>query len=73
APDGGLYVLQFATAPVFFGGTGALIRVAPNGIRSTITTALSQPTGIVIGRDGSIYVSNRGTSSGDGEVVRITP
>jgi hypothetical protein len=73
APDGGLYVLQFATAPVFFGGPGALIRVAPGGARSTITTALLQPTGIVVGADGSVYVSNRGTSSGDGEVLRITP
>jgi len=73
APDGGLYVLQFATAPVFFGGPGALIRVAPGGARTTITAALAQPTGIAVGDDGSVYVSNRGTSSGDGEVLRITP
>jgi len=73
APDGGLYVLQFATAPVFFGGPGALIHVAPGGARATITTALVQPTGIVIDDDGNIYISNRGTSSGDGEVLRITP
>ncbi len=73
APDGGVYVLQFATAPVFFGGTGALIHVAPNGTRTTITTDLFQPTGVVVGPDGSVYVSNRGTSSGNGEVLRITP
>jgi hypothetical protein len=73
APDGGVYVLQFATAPMFFGGPGALIRVAPDGTRSTITTALSQPTGIAVGDDGSVYVSNRGQSSGGGEVLRITP
>ena len=72
-PDGGMYVLQFASAPVFFGGTGVLIRVAPNGTRTTITTALSQPTGLVVGEDGSVYVSNRGTSVGTGEVLRITP
>jgi|SRR5687768_310477 len=72
APDGGVYVLQFATAPVFFGGTGAVIRVAPNGARTTITTDLFQPTGIVVGGDGSIYVSDRGTSAGNGQVVRIT-
>jgi hypothetical protein len=29
APEGGLYVLQFATAPVFFDGPGALIRLGP--------------------------------------------
>jgi hypothetical protein len=70
-PDGGIYVLQFATAPVFFGGPGALIHVATNGARTPITTALFQPTGVVVGPDGSVYVSNRGTSSGDGEVLRI--
>ena len=73
APDGGLYVLQFATAPVFFGGPGALIRVAPDGSRSTITTTLFQPTGIVVGADGSVYIANRGTSPGDGEVLQIMP
>jgi hypothetical protein len=73
APDGGVYVLQFATAAVFFGGTGALIHVAPNGTRTTITTDLFQPTGVVVGPDGSVYVSNRGTSSGNGEVLRIVP
>ncbi|MEO5579121.1 MAG: ScyD/ScyE family protein [Gemmatimonadaceae bacterium] len=73
APDGGLYVLQFATAPVFFGGPGALIHVAPNGTRTTITTALTQPTGITVDDDGIVYVSNRGTSVATGEVLRITP
>ena len=73
APDGGLYVLQFATAPMFLGGPGALIRVAPDGTRSTITTALTQPTGIAVADDGSVYVANRGQSSGSGEVLRIIP
>ena len=72
APDGAVYVLQFATAPVFFGGPGALIHVATDGVRTPITTALFQPTGVVVGADGSIYVSNRGASPGDGEVLRIT-
>ena len=73
APDGGMYVLQHATSPVFFGGPGALIRVAPGGARTTITTDLLQPTGVAIGSDGSIYISNRGTFSGTGEVLKITP
>ena len=46
----------------YFGGPGALIHVAPDGNRSTITTALFQPTGIVIGADGSVYIANRGPS-----------
>jgi hypothetical protein len=73
APDGGLYVLQFATGPAFFAGPGALIRVAPNGTRSVIAGALVQPTGLALGEDGSVYVSNRGTSTGGGEVLRIVP
>jgi DNA-binding beta-propeller fold protein YncE len=73
APDGGLYVLQFATGPVFFAGPGALIRVAPDGTRSVVAAALTQPTGLALGEDGSVYVSNRGTSSGGGEVLRIVP
>ncbi|MGK2961087.1 MAG: ScyD/ScyE family protein [Gemmatimonadaceae bacterium] len=73
SPDGGVYVLQFATSFLFFGGPGALIHVAPDGTRTTVTTDLFQPTGIVLDDEGSVYVSNRGTSSGDGEVLKITP
>ncbi len=71
APDGSLYVLQFASAPVFFGGPGALIRVAPGGTRTTISTDLFQPTGVTVGPNGAIYVSNKGTLTGAGEVLRI--
>lgn len=71
AADGSVYVLQFATAPVFFGGPGALIHVATDGVRTMITTALTQPTGVVVGPDGSVYVSNLGTSSGGGEVLKF--
>ncbi|MDQ4078159.1 MAG: hypothetical protein M3220_18170 [Chloroflexota bacterium] len=66
-PEGSLYVLQFATAPLGLGGAGALIRVAPDGTRATISTApiaLFRPTGVVGGPDGAIYVSNRGTDFG---------
>jgi hypothetical protein len=70
-PDGSLYIVQFATAPLFFGGPGALIRVAPDGTRSTITTDLFQPTGVTVGPDGAIYVSNNGTLTDAGEVLRI--
>jgi hypothetical protein len=70
-PDGSLYLVQFATAPLFFGGPGALIHVAPDGTRSTITTDLFQPTGVTVGPDGAIYVSNNGTNPGEGEVLKI--
>jgi hypothetical protein len=78
-----LYVLQHATGPGL-SGPGALIRVAPDGSRTTVASAeLTQPTSVAIscGEDGdddngereSIYVSNRGTSAGVGEVLRIQP
>ena len=72
AADGGLYVVQFATGPVFFGGPGALINVAPDGTRTTITTALFHPTAVLVGADGSVYVANRGSGIGVGEVLRFT-
>ncbi len=73
APDGSLYVLQHATAP-FFNGPGALIRVAPDGTRTTILTqGLLRPTGLAIGPDGTLYVSNQGIAFGAGQVLRIKP
>jgi hypothetical protein len=72
-PDGSLYVLQHATGP-FLSGDGALIRVAPDGTRTTIASeGLVRPTSVLVADDGAIYVSNRGTSVGDGEVIRIDP
>jgi DNA-binding beta-propeller fold protein YncE len=70
-PDGSIFVLQFATAPLFLGGPGALVRVAHDGTRSTLTTELFQPTGVIVGPDGSVYVSNKGTLPAEGEVLRI--
>jgi hypothetical protein len=70
-PDGSLYVLQFASAVMFLGGPGSIIRIEADGTRTPIVTDLVQPTGLAVGSDGSIYVSNRGTASG-GEVLRIT-
>lgn len=72
-PDGSLYVVQFASSPVFFGGPGLLIRVAPDGTRTTISSALTSPTGVAVGSDGAIYVSNKGNPAGVGEVLRIVP
>jgi len=72
-PDGTLYVVQYASAPLFFGGPGLLIRVAPGGARTTISSSLTNPTGVLVGPDGAIYVSNRGNAVGVGEVLRIVP
>jgi glucose/arabinose dehydrogenase len=72
-PDGSMYVLEHASSPTFFGGPGRLTKVAPNGTRTLITTALNRPTSVVTGDDGAIYVSNNGVSVGTGEVLRILP
>ena len=70
-PDGSLYVLQHATGAAFFTGPGQLTRVAPGGTGSVVVSGLSRPTSVLIDEDGTIYISNRGTSIGTGEVLRI--
>ncbi len=73
APDGSLYVLEHATGPVFFAGPGRLLKVAPDGTRTTVIDGLTRPGSVVVGPHGTLYVSNRGTSIGTGEVLRIEP
>ena len=71
-PDGSLYVLEFSAGGLLADGPGQLIRVAPNGERTTIASeGLVTPTGLAIDRDGTIYVSNFGVFPGAGQVVRI--
>lgn len=79
APDGALWVLQFATGPGL-SGPGALIRVDPDGTRTTVASAgLLAPTSVAVGPDGALYVSNCGVFPGtgpfpcDGHVLRIEP
>jgi hypothetical protein len=72
-PDGSMYVVEYASSPVFFGGPGLLVRIAPNGTRSIVTSALNHPTSVVYGPDGALYVSNNGDSVGTGEVLRVQP
>ena len=73
APDGGLYVVEYASAPVFFGGPGRLTHVAPGGTRTVLNAALTFPTGVAVGPDGAVYVSNFGSQEAVGEVLRIVP
>jgi len=53
--------------------TGVVVRVSKNGERETIASGLSLPTAMTFGRDGALYVSNKGFGypPGAGEVVRI--
>jgi glucose/arabinose dehydrogenase len=74
-PDGSLYVLQHGTG-LFFSGPGSIVKIAPGGLsRATIDTQgrLNRPTGIVVGPDDALYVSNFGIAPAIGEVLRISP
>jgi sugar lactone lactonase YvrE len=84
--DGNLYVLEYTT--------GTLIRITPdrsqpggicaqyqNGARETVLTGLSQPTSVVVGPDGALYITNHGAGgvgpppdyAGIGQVLRVMP
>ena len=71
-----MYVLQNTTGFPFPTPTaGSIIRVDRNGNKETIATGLSLPTGMTMGPDGNLYVSNVGfgpTSIGGGQILKIT-
>jgi len=83
--DGSLYVLQIYARPTPTDpGPGVLFRVTPPPPdspdhscpdRQLVDTGvvLDAPTAIAIGPDGALYISNRGTRVGVGEVLRIEP
>jgi hypothetical protein len=55
------------------GAPGAVIRVAANGTQTTLASVgLNEPTGMAVGTDGSIYVTDDGDVAGQGSIVRIT-
>jgi hypothetical protein len=73
-PKGSLYVLELTTAGLAAQdpGPGALIRVWPNGQKTTVaSTGLSFPTSVAIARNGDVFVTNNGTSPGIGEVLDL--
>lgn len=73
--SGGLYVLEYDADGVLNGSdAGALIYVSPDGkTRTTILDdELINPTGLEIGSDGDIYISNKGFIAGQGEVLRLS-
>jgi sugar lactone lactonase YvrE len=75
-PDGSLYVLEHSTGslgPPFFQLPGRLLKIAPDGTRTTVVSGLTRPGSVVVGPDGALYVSNRSISIGTGEVLRIVP
>ena len=70
---GNLYVLQHSSGPAGLAGPGSLVRVAPDGTRSTVLDNLTAPTSTAVAPDGTLYVTNFGTTAGQGQVLRVAP
>ena len=73
-----MYVLENTAGPSFptfpTPGFGRVIRVDPSGSRTTIATGLNLPTGMTMGPDSKLYVSNWGFGPppiGLGEILQI--
>ena len=70
-----MYVLETSAAPAPTSGTGRIVRIDPSGKRSdVIADALFLPTGMTMGPDGNLYVSNIGFGAppnGFGQVLKI--
>lgn len=71
--QGNLWVLEYDSDSLIAGANlGALIRVSPNGQRTTILSDLVTPTGVTVNTDGTVYVANRGFVAGEGEIIKVT-
>jgi hypothetical protein len=68
---GNLYVLQHSGGAAGLAAPGSVVRVAPDGSRSTVLGGLTAPTSMAIGRGGVLYVTNFGTTAGQGQVLRV--
>jgi hypothetical protein len=70
------YFLELSDAAGFPGpGNGKVVRLR-NGMFATIASGLTVPTGMTMGPDGNLYVSNFGAvpaPAGVGQIVKITP
>lgn len=77
--DGNLLVLQFADQSQWKGTDdanlpGSLIKLAPDGTRTTLVSesdGLRSATGLEIGPNNEIYITNKGVGPGNGQVVRV--
>jgi hypothetical protein len=49
------------------------VKVAPNGTKQVVVEGLNFPTGMTMGADGNLYVSNWGFGQGPGggEIVKV--
>jgi hypothetical protein len=71
---GNLYVLEHSSGSTT-ATPGSLIRVAPDGTRSTVVTGIQRPGGLAVDDEGRVYISMiPGTNyKANGEVRRYTP
>jgi sugar lactone lactonase YvrE len=77
--NGNIYVLE-TSGPAsgglpFTPGTGRIVMLDSAGLVVTVVASgLTQPTGLTIGPDGNLYVSNFGWASppGSGQIVKVT-
>ena len=54
-------------------GQGRVVRIDPNGAKTVVASGLTFPTGMTMGPDGNLYVSNQGFGfpPGAGQIVRV--
>jgi hypothetical protein len=69
---GNLWVLEHAST-IGLSGPGILLKIAPDGTRTTVLGDLTRPSAVVLGPDGSVYVANKGVTPGGGEVLKVVP
>jgi hypothetical protein len=71
--QGRLLVLEISANGLLSGDpTGALIRVERDGSHTELARAgLVAPTSVAVAPDGTIYISNKGSVVGQGEVLRL--
>ncbi len=71
-----MYALEMSTAPGDpTPGTGRIVRIQPSGQQETLVDTLFFPTGMTMGPDGALYVSNKGFGPpvpGFGEILKVT-
>lgn len=70
-----LYALEHSVESLWKGNpAGALVKIAPDGTRTVVADGqdgLVYPTNVKLGPNGSVYVTNKGSIPGEGELVRV--